>query len=452
MQEEFDELAMLFQAASKQVEELKREGHAPSILGADSSFSIQERSVLNNLALSLKSEKETIFSELQNLSHRLDETRALKDQAEYKLDGALMQIDRLEGRIRGVEDDNRHLNSQLREADRIIDKSQADLQKAIRDLQILDERCRLTENDRDSAIADRNRLRDQMEMELMTEQQRSRETLNFKLKELRVNYESTFDELQRKLNHLELLLDESEKTLFDERSIHYQREQTLIEDLRFFKSGNRFNGENHNHSDFSPEVHHDQRSIELVAENRRLQRALDSQSNEFLRERHSLQSQIDILNQNLEVLEQSHKPRDSTRLATRFEELKLHNKQLKRQMGNVPSSPNQRRMEYANLEIVYYEIVSVVSQFFSATLGQSFQIESRVDLFKLKSQCSLLVQELLLLRILTKRSSLMRSDLLYQKKYLALKLEDLEERYLLTYSKQQANYRVYAKKGIQVAD
>jgi hypothetical protein len=406
MQEEFDELAVLFQSATKQVEELKFGANTPSNVGADSSFSLQDRSALNNLAQALKSEKESILAELQTLSHRLEDTRILKDQAEFKLEGALMQMDRLEGQIRGMEDDNRHLHSQLREADRIIDKSQVDLQKAIRDLQNLDERCRMSENDRDSAIADRNRLREQMEMELDNEQQRSRENLNFRLKELRSNYEMVLDETQRKLTHLELLLDESEKTLFDERSIHYQREQALIEDLRFLKSGNRFNGEAPRfRTESSEKTHHDQRLNELVAENRRLQRAFDSQGNEYLRERHSLQSQIDILNQNLE---QSRKPRDSR------PEFKMN-----RQMIN---SPNERENN------VYFEIVTIVSQLISATLGKAFEVDSRVDLFKLRSQCSILVQELLLLRILTKRSSLVRSDLLYQKKYLALKLEDLEVR------------------------
>lgn len=307
------------------------------------SLNVTERTALNNLISALEGEKAALLVDIKTMRSKESSMSTLKEEIaalETKLQLAerttnelrmanqdlTIQITRNDSQSRMFDDQIQQLHSQLRESDRIIQKAQIDLQKAYQELQVSDERLRNAEMDRDHYLTERDRIREQADMDLSAEQQRSRDILDFRIQELRASFDITLDDLQRKQSHLEQLLDDAERALIEERAIHHQREQELVQDIRFFRD----NGSNRYDIPPSPSmqnfahdrIHLEQRISDLLSENRRLQRALGVQENEFIKERYSLFGEISALKQDLDQLERTGKESDTNRIIKKLQEQK----------------------------------------------------------------------------------------------------------------------------------
>ncbi|KAJ3300912.1 hypothetical protein HDV03_001678 [Kappamyces sp. JEL0829] len=546
LQEEFDELAVLFQNTNRELEEVKANLLTQQLYGPMSvqqdAIAVSERTALNKLISSLETEKKGLSVEISKLKSRLDHEAGLLEDLERlrgKTEAAerkildyrnreadfQRQINGLELRTQALEEELFHVHDQLRDSDRVISSLQADLQKSYQSCAMAEERCRLAEIDLEQAVLDRDRSRDRFEMDLVAEQQHCRDTIHNKMKELRSGFDLTLDEMHRKQNQLEQLLDESERALVEERTVHHQREQALVEEIQFYRDSNgQWPGLKSVDHD-ADRLQLDYRINDLLGENRQLQASLESQHAQFLKERHYLLAEIDSLKQQLQRLETSNGDEGSSRTIKKLQEEKrelegtlrqnqarlarmeelatgkepneriavlgkqvialetilaareaevnaaetklnhfmnsfelpqshgylnlaetdkshvkkklqealLKNKQLVKQLAKYQTNGpafEPRLAELSELQFVNDELVLVLSDLFSQTIGadNSWDLgNGQVDVVALRSLSIKLVQEVLLLRQFTARLSLWRSDLLYQKRYLTLKIEDLEE-------------------------
>jgi hypothetical protein len=126
------------------------------------------------------------------------------------------------------------------------------------------------------------------------------------------------------------------------------------------------------------------------------------------------------------------------RLAIKVEDLSLFNKQLRKQIDvlQTPSSYgiDSLRTELSDLKTLNNEILLIVGEMLSQAVGPGFldiQEKSssrvRVNVSKLKAQCSSIIQEIIMSRGMISRLLLWRSDLQYQKTFLTLQIDDLEQ-------------------------
>lgn len=125
------------------------------------------------------------------------------------------------------------------------------------------------------------------------------------------------------------------------------------------------------------------------------------------------------------------------RLAIKVEDMTLLNKQLKKQVevlySSAPGNIDGLRIELADLKTLNNEILLIVGELLSQTVGPGFldiQDKSsnriRINLSALKTQCISIIQEIIVSRGMISKLLLWRSDLQYQKTYLTLKVDDLE--------------------------
>jgi hypothetical protein len=125
------------------------------------------------------------------------------------------------------------------------------------------------------------------------------------------------------------------------------------------------------------------------------------------------------------------------RLAIKVEDLNLLNKQLRKQV-DVLSTPSNHsidtlKTELSDLKTLNSEVLLVIGEMLSQVVGPGFldvhdkSSRIRVNLSKLKIQCTSVVQEIIMNRAMIRRLLLWRSDLQYQKLFLTLKIDDLEQ-------------------------
>ena len=307
----------MYATSAREVEDLKSRFISQDVTptSLQESLNVTERMALNNLITSLESEKTTLMGDIKRLKAQLALVGSEWDEKTQLLESKIKNLERrladatsaeedvraqarqLETQIKALEDEVHHLQTRMRESERLVSKYQADLA-------FCEERVRSAEMDRDHYLQERNRSRDQFDLDIAAEQARAREHLQFRLNELRAGFDTTMDELQRKHNHLEQLLDDSERQLIEERNMHHQREQALAEDARYFQNAN-----NNSWVPPSPRLDFtqdrmllDQRVNELLNENRRLHRIFDAQGNDFLKERYGLLNEIAALKHDLETV------------------------------------------------------------------------------------------------------------------------------------------------------
>jgi hypothetical protein len=126
--------------------------------------------------------------------------------------------------------------------------------------------------------------------------------------------------------------------------------------------------------------------------------------------------------------------RDRTgKLLSKLDEIDFMNKQLTYKleaMRNPRGNNDQLSMQYVELQSYNDEVVYLVTQFLHSLLnvGSDYSEKSnRLTISKLKSQLSRVFEELLYARGLIPRLLLFRSNLTFQKAYLLLQVEDLEQ-------------------------
>jgi hypothetical protein len=318
LKEEFDELAILYANNAREIEDFKAR-FLPSdsaSLSVQDTLNATERMALNNLIASLESEKTSLIGDLKRLKNQLITHKELQEKfevSEAKIKSLEKQIieandfkeesnrrlHRTEAEVKSLEEDAHDLQLRARESDRLVSKLKSDILYA-------EERVRSTELDREHFIVEKNRIREQFEIDLFNEQNRAREHLQSRLNELRSSFDATMDELQQKQIHLEQMLDESERQLIEERMTHHQREQTMVEDIRYYRDTNTWVPPSPRFDIAQDRMLLDQKIHELLNENRRLQRIADTQGNEFLKEKYGLLNEIAALKHDLDTISVNH--------------------------------------------------------------------------------------------------------------------------------------------------
>jgi hypothetical protein len=207
MKDEFDELAILYQASRKEVEGLnsRSKSEFQTLDSEANSLAFHERNTLNKLIASLENARTQLENELSICSKKLkvsSKTEEELDDLKLRLKRTEMllyeskdvgnaALSRLEAQGRSFDEDFQQVHSQLQEAERVISNLQIDLRQALQNLLAAEERIRAAEIDRDQLLHDHSRIRDQFDMDLLLEQQRFQETLEYRLSEIRSSYTST---------------------------------------------------------------------------------------------------------------------------------------------------------------------------------------------------------------------------------------------------------------------
>ena len=315
LKEEFDELAILYANNAHEIEDFKAR-FLPSdsaSLSVQDTLNATERMALNNLIASLESEKTSLIGDLKRLKNQLITHKELQEKfevSEAKIKSLEKQIteandfkeesnrrlNRTEAEVKSLEEDAHDLQLRARESDRLVSKLKSDILYA-------EERVRSVELDREHFIVEKNRIREKFEIDLFNEQNRAREHLQSRLNS---SFDATMDELQQKQIHLEQMLDESERQLIEERMTHHQREQTMVEDIRYYRDTNTWVPPSPRFDIAQDRMLLDQKIHELLNENRRLQRIADTQGNEFLKEKYGLLNEIAALKHDLDTISANH--------------------------------------------------------------------------------------------------------------------------------------------------
>jgi chromosome segregation ATPase len=301
LREEFDELATLFEATVTELDALKANLGNSDISSLKQAISILER-------------------ENDSLKYESIKCRASRGY----------------GNIRSVSPSREHFNEadslrlHLKQADIELAKCNEELQSAISSIYSLENRLMNLERERDRLVDDRNRDRENFEQEIYhavnIEKQRARDILNLKIEELNSSFDSTMNDMMRKHNHFEQMLEETERLLSAERESFRIREQNLLEDLRFFQDKHKHSLEGQN-SRFVYEIEQERAHLrhmmnDVENENRNLKKTLESQSNHYLKERYDLLGEISMLKQDLEALEQNQDKLDSSRIIKKLQDQK----------------------------------------------------------------------------------------------------------------------------------
>ena len=271
-QEEFDELARLYDAATKELDSIKNKQGTLS-----TQFIEHQKGQINFGTLVSTLEAEILVLKA--------ETEHLRKQASESFEQS-RQIMKLESEL----SESRNL---IYDLENQVKVSKSDLQAARQ----IENRCFTLENELNQLVQDRERQNHDFEESIYQERQRAKQMLEYRIKEVRINYDMTLEEMNHRHLQLEQILDETENTLSMERETFHRREQSLLEELSFTQ------GRNSRNSRF-PYPHRDveleNERLELIAElqqtqkeNRTLRRELDGHLNRFAKEKFELMQTIE---------------------------------------------------------------------------------------------------------------------------------------------------------------
>ncbi|KAJ3317982.1 hypothetical protein HDV06_001014 [Boothiomyces sp. JEL0866] len=327
--EEFDELAHLFENVSLELEQVKQS--KSSILargGSSQSAGLESHHKLTLMISTLEAEKVHLLGEIQKLNVELETVRMKSVDSKNAKE---IQA-KLDTRIIVLEDEIRELQRHIRDTEAKLKQAVLDGQRAQQNYLQLTEQMNSGGRDKDvvirleAEIASKNNelmrldhmlmeermrsreLEDEIHNVVMNEQRQARDHLNFKLNELRLQFDRTLDEMAQKNAHLERLLEDSERTIVEDRAIYIQRENALVHDIRSLQSqqgNNRWSSRDSQASNKQFELDQeirklDARIYELAGENRKLKKTVESLGNQHAKERYALLGDISTLKHELE--------------------------------------------------------------------------------------------------------------------------------------------------------
>jgi chromosome segregation ATPase len=339
LREEFDELAILFEHTSRELEQLKSQmddhgvmrqvSHMANFGPSTANFPVQELAALNKLVVSLEGERNSLNAEVSIMKQKYESLLQTKEKELDLLNSKLARVE-VTDRIALEEYKNRaqSLEFEVKELRVRLQEVTLELQQAAHDLRNAEKRIVMLENERSALLEDQHHQRELFDSEIYhainSEQLRARDHLNFKLKELRSSFDVTVNEMIRKQNQLEQMLDESERLLIADRETFHHREQQLLDELRFIqKEGSGRWVHDHRNADMEQErMHLENKLHNLHLDNRRLRKAIDTQGSQFLKERYDMLSEIATLKADLEALEFQSRENDNSRIVKTLQEQK----------------------------------------------------------------------------------------------------------------------------------
>jgi chromosome segregation ATPase len=336
LREEFDELASLYDATNRELTQVKSQldvhGNKSNAISHFNPeiFPVQELSSLNKLVESLETDRKTLGNEIVIMKQRYDSLLVTKQKELDLLNSKLSRmqvndqiaVDEYKNRIQSLEFELKEVRARLKDVT-------LDLQQAANDARHSEKRISMLENERVALLDEQHHQREIFDNELYhainLEQQRSRDQLSFKVKDLRSSFDGTMDEMLRKQSQLEQMLDESERLLLVDRETFHNREQQLLDELRYLHhdGSGRWPQDLHRYEDLEQErVHLESKLHNAHIDNRQLRKSLDIQANQFLKERYDLLTEISNLKSDLEAFEYQVKDNDSSRIIRTLQEQK----------------------------------------------------------------------------------------------------------------------------------
>jgi chromosome segregation ATPase len=332
LREEFDELAVLYDHTLRELEQLKAQLDDHGVIRQGSlagSFAAQDMAALNKLLVSLEGERNSLNAEAVMMKQKYESLLETKNKELDLLNSKLAKIE-VTDRIAMEEYKNRaqSLEFEVKELRMRLQDIGSELQRANHDFRNAEKRIFMLENERtallDEQLQQKELFDNEMYHAINAEQLRARDHLNFKIKELKSGFDMTLNEMIRKQNQLEQMLDESERLLIADRETFHHREQQLLDELRYLqKEGSARWGYEHRYTDLEQErMHLEEKLHQLHLENRRLRKAIDTQGSHFLKERYDMLSEIATLKAELEAMEFQTKENDQSRIVKTLQEQK----------------------------------------------------------------------------------------------------------------------------------
>ena len=269
-QEEFDELARLYDVAVKEIESYSIGQHA-----ASKQFLEQQQGHLNysSIIAALEQENSVLKSEAEHLRKQ--------------------PADSLEQTRRAIQ-----LESELSESRKFVFELESALRMAREASRQYESRFLTLESDLNHALAERDKIIHEYDEAINQEREMSKQMLSYKIQGIRSSYDAALEDMNHRHIQLEQILDEAQSTLAMERESFHRREQALIEELSYTP------GRNSRSSRF---VYQNQREVdpeksEILADlqqahkdNKDLRRQLDNNLSQFTKEKFDLLRSIEEL-------------------------------------------------------------------------------------------------------------------------------------------------------------
>ena len=269
-QEEFDELARLYNLAVKEIESYSNGQHA-----ASKQLLEQQQGHLNfsSIIAALEKENSVLKSEADHLRKQV--------------------ADSVEQTRRAIK-----LESELSESRKFVFELESALRMAKEASRQYESRCFTLESDLNHALAERDKIIHEYDEAINQEREMSKQMLNYKIQGIRSSYDAALEDMNHRHIQLEQILDETENTLAMERESFHRREQALIEELSYTP------GRNSRSSRF---VYQNQREVDLEKseiladlqqahkDNKALRRQLDNNLSQFTKEKFDLLRSIEDL-------------------------------------------------------------------------------------------------------------------------------------------------------------
>ncbi|KAI8902432.1 hypothetical protein BC833DRAFT_373243 [Globomyces pollinis-pini] len=549
LNEEFDELARLYETATNEIKMLDNRLVTRSSNSPDKS-NTQERVAVQKLVSSLENERNRLVNDTKQLQAKLDDI------------GKKLRIS--EAKLKDSEVVNKEITLKLENATLASHESQAKYDALQLELvQLKNELPQISANGQSKAEKDeiefyrseltrlqnilgyeRSKFEEDLHNAILNEQRMGQDQLHVRLNELRNQFDIRMDQMVCKQQDTESLLNDLERILVEEREAFHRREDSLLGEIRHMQGGyrdSRFGSSSYTQIDFEGERRNLENKVyDLQSENRRLQKFIDSQGHGFSKERYELMNEIALLKQGLEAyekngtddksnriiqklqeqknnlelalsqkeskllnLESQVRQDPNTRIATlekekqalekilstkeselrtselkvsqlfneqrnimspleqaeglhesqlkqeksrcdeliiKLDELTVLNKQLRRQVETLQTTSHSishhenesLRLELSDLKVYNKEVMFSLEELFFQTIGghmDNNRSKSKpvMSATSIKTQCSNLIKDVLHNRALLDKYIHWRADLKYQKKYLSLKVDDLEE-------------------------
>ncbi|KAJ3000962.1 hypothetical protein HDV02_000031 [Globomyces sp. JEL0801] len=497
LNEEFDELARLYETATNEIKMLDNRLVTQSSNSPDKS-NTQERVAVQKLVSSLENERNRLVNDTKQLQAKLDDI------------GKKLRIS--EAKLKDSEVVNKEITLKLENATLASHESQAKYDALQLELvQLKNELPQISANGQSKAEKDeiefyrseltrlqnilgyeRSKFEEDLHNAILNEQRMGQDQLHVRLNELRNQFDIRMDQMVCKQQDTESLLNDLERILVEEREAFHRREDSLLGEIRHMQGGyrdSRFGSSSYTQIDFEGERRNLENKVyDLQSENRRLQKFIDSQGHGFSKERYELMNEIALLKQGLEAYEKNGTDDKSNRIIQKLQEQKnalekilstkeselraselkvsqlfneqrnimspleqaegLHesqlkqeksrcdeliikldeltvlNKQLRRQVETLQTTSHSishhenesLRLELSDLKVYNKEVMFSLEELFFQTIG------GHMDNNRSKSKPVMSATRALLDKYIH-----WRADLKYQKKYLSLKVDDLEE-------------------------
>ncbi|KAJ2994243.1 hypothetical protein HDV02_001745, partial [Globomyces sp. JEL0801] len=321
----------------------------------------RERLALNKLIESLENERNRLVTTVEELKSKLEDESKKLLEAEVTVQETRIKLKEMTVKYQTCNVTNQELKVQLLKKNSTTKLKYHERQQPTDLIPLYQREIEKLE---ETIQTERLNVQGEIESTIQREKIKIYEQSKLNLIELRNQYDYTIEKMISKQQDTEILLNDIEKVVYEERVAFQQREDKLLDEINLLKS-NYYNinkkpplVENLNQTPNERELEKRRLEIkifELQTEIRKLRSFIDSQENEYFKERTSFLSEISLLKQDIESLKlqsqkHTHSPDEFNNLKQILKDRQDKLSQNEIQMKNHLQDFEEFKVQYSILE------------------------------------------------------------------------------------------------------